>query len=171
MDRAEREPELAHPLDEAPGVMAEEAARRNTLVVHYSTDYVFDGKTTTPYTETDRPNPINEYGASETSRRARRGCRRSAPDHPDELGLLANRGRDSWPRSSAIFASVNRFAWFPIRWDRRRGAYHSRRRPPRPMLEALRVDDGFHLHRAECRPVSRRWQQCGKLESRLLITS
>ena len=65
VDQAEREPEVARILNEqAPGVMAEEAARNGTLLVHYSTDYVFDGAATAPYTEADSPSPINTYGES-----------------------------------------------------------------------------------------------------------
>lgn len=45
-------------------VIAEEAARFGALVVHYSTDYVFDGEKTSPYLETDSPNPLNAYGRS-----------------------------------------------------------------------------------------------------------
>jgi dTDP-4-dehydrorhamnose reductase len=63
VDQAEREPMLARAVNEiAPGVMAEEARRIGAVVVHYSTDYVFDGTATTPYDERARPNPINLYG-------------------------------------------------------------------------------------------------------------
>jgi dTDP-4-dehydrorhamnose reductase len=63
VDKAESEPELAYAVNGvAPGVMAEEAKRLNALLVHYSTDYVFDGAKTFPYTEEDTPNPINVYG-------------------------------------------------------------------------------------------------------------
>src|SRR5205823_11285756 len=49
---------------EAPAIMAEEAKRLNYLLVHYSTDYVFDGEKSSPYVETDAPNPLNVYGRS-----------------------------------------------------------------------------------------------------------
>ena len=63
VDQAEREPMLARTVNEiAPGVMAEEGRRIGAVVVHYSTDYVFDGTATTPYDERARPNPINLYG-------------------------------------------------------------------------------------------------------------
>jgi dTDP-4-dehydrorhamnose reductase len=65
VDRAESEPELAMAINaRAPQVLAEEASRRNALLVHYSTDYVFDGSKQVPWVETDRPNPLNVYGAS-----------------------------------------------------------------------------------------------------------
>lgn len=48
----------------APGILAEEAKRNSALLVHYSTDYVFDGSKTTPYVETDLANPLGAYGRS-----------------------------------------------------------------------------------------------------------
>lgn len=48
----------------APGILAEEAKRLGALLVHYSTDYVFDGAKPTPYTEDDAANPLNAYGRS-----------------------------------------------------------------------------------------------------------
>lgn len=63
VDRAESEPALAHAINaEAPGVLAEETRRLGALLVHYSTDYVFDGEKETPYSETDAPRPLNVYG-------------------------------------------------------------------------------------------------------------
>jgi dTDP-4-dehydrorhamnose reductase len=63
VDKAESEPELAMRINGfAPGVLAEEAKRLGALLVHYSTDYVFDGEKATPYVEDDPPNPINVYG-------------------------------------------------------------------------------------------------------------
>jgi dTDP-4-dehydrorhamnose reductase len=63
VDKAESEPDLAWAINaEAPGVLAEEAARTGSLLVHYSTDYVFDGAKPAPYVETDLTNPINVYG-------------------------------------------------------------------------------------------------------------
>ncbi len=65
VDRAESEPELATAINaEAPCVLAEEALALSALLVHYSTDYVFDGSKPTPWTETDAPAPLNAYGAS-----------------------------------------------------------------------------------------------------------
>ena len=48
----------------APGILAEECGRIGALLVHYSTDYVFDGTKGSPYCEDDTPNPVNEYGKS-----------------------------------------------------------------------------------------------------------
>lgn len=63
VDQAESEPEIAMQINGvAPGIIAEEAAKLDALLVHYSTDYVFDGTKSTPYTEDDAPNPINTYG-------------------------------------------------------------------------------------------------------------
>ena len=65
VDRAETEEDLAHATNAtAPGVMAEEAKRLGALLVHYSSDYVFDGASRRPYVESDPPNPINAYGRS-----------------------------------------------------------------------------------------------------------
>lgn len=65
VDKAESEPALARTLNAlAPGVLAQEAARLGALLVHYSTDYVFDGSGTRPWTEADVPAPLSVYGQS-----------------------------------------------------------------------------------------------------------
>jgi dTDP-4-dehydrorhamnose reductase len=65
VDRAESEPELAMRINaDAPRIFAEEALRLGAALIHYSTDYVFDGAKPAPYVETDEPNPINVYGRS-----------------------------------------------------------------------------------------------------------
>jgi dTDP-4-dehydrorhamnose reductase len=65
VDKAESEPELAMAINgTAPGVLAEEAKRLGSILVHYSTDYVFDGSKQGAYFETDAPNPMNVYGKS-----------------------------------------------------------------------------------------------------------
>jgi len=63
VDKAESEPELAMRINGiAPGVMAEEAKRAGALLVHYSTDYIFDGAKPGAYVEDDAPAPLNAYG-------------------------------------------------------------------------------------------------------------
>ena len=63
VDKAETETALAMKINgEAPGIMAAEAKKRGALLVHYSTDYVFDGSKTSPYVEEDAPNPLGAYG-------------------------------------------------------------------------------------------------------------
>lgn len=63
VDKAESEPEFARTLNATtPGLLAEEAARLGALLVHYSTDYVFDGSGTRPWAETDAPAPLSVYG-------------------------------------------------------------------------------------------------------------
>jgi len=63
VDKAEADAERAGAINgQAPGVLAEEARRLGILLVHYSTDYVFDGAKLEPYVETDIPNPQNVYG-------------------------------------------------------------------------------------------------------------
>ena len=63
VDRAESEPDRANAINAtAPGVLAEEAKSLGALLVHYSTDYVFDGTKAVPYTEDDAPNPLSVYG-------------------------------------------------------------------------------------------------------------
>ncbi len=65
VDKAESERELAFAINaDSPRVMAEEARNINAVLIHYSTDYVFDGKKGTPYVEIDLPNPLNVYGES-----------------------------------------------------------------------------------------------------------
>ena len=65
VDKAESEPDKAMAINGvAPGILAEEAKRLNALIVHYSTDYVFDGSSTQPYVETDAPAPLGAYGRS-----------------------------------------------------------------------------------------------------------
>ena len=65
VDLAEREPDVAMRINgDAPGVMAEEAKSLGAAMIHYSTDYVFDGSKQGAYTEDDSPNPVNVYGSS-----------------------------------------------------------------------------------------------------------
>jgi dTDP-4-dehydrorhamnose reductase len=68
VDKAEQEEALAFTINgRSVAVMAEEAQSAGALLVHYSTDYVFDGQKSEPYTEDDAPCPINAYGWSKLS--------------------------------------------------------------------------------------------------------
>ena len=63
VDKAETDPAKAQHINaDAVGVLAEEAHQLNAWIVHYSTDYVFDGEKTTPYSEEDTPRPLSMYG-------------------------------------------------------------------------------------------------------------
>jgi len=65
VDRAESQPDLGVSINAtAPRVLAEEALQLNALLVHYSTDYVFNGERQQPWIETDEPKPLNVYGAT-----------------------------------------------------------------------------------------------------------
>jgi dTDP-4-dehydrorhamnose reductase len=65
VDQAESEPELAFAINATgPGVLAEEALALGIPLIHYSTDYVFDGSKAEPYDEDDAPNPLGVYGKS-----------------------------------------------------------------------------------------------------------
>lgn len=65
VDLAEKEAALAHQVNGvAPGILADEAKRLGAVLIHFSTDYVFDGTKDSPYVETDATSPVNAYGAS-----------------------------------------------------------------------------------------------------------
>lgn len=79
VDRAEIERETAFAVNAAAvGILAEEAKKSDALLIHFSTDYVFDGEKASPYVETDSPNPLNVYGRSKLEGEravAASGCR------------------------------------------------------------------------------------------------
>ena len=80
VDKAESEPEQANAVNAAaPALLAQEAARRGALLIHYSTDYVYDGAKAAPYVETDPTNPLGAYGRSKLA--GEEGIRASGCDH------------------------------------------------------------------------------------------
>ena len=94
VDRAESEPKTAELINaQAPIVMARITKQIDALLVHYSTDYVFDGTAQRPYTETDTPSPINVYG-----RTKREG----------EVGIETVGGRYLILRTSWVFSRIGK---------------------------------------------------------------
>jgi dTDP-4-dehydrorhamnose reductase len=80
VDQAEKDEALARAINsEAPAIMAEEAKKIGAALIHYSTDYVFDGSKNLPYDEYDQPNPINVYGMTKLV--GEQGIRNSGVDH------------------------------------------------------------------------------------------
>jgi dTDP-4-dehydrorhamnose reductase len=80
VDRAESEEAAVRAINAiAPEIFAEEAKRTGAMLVHYSTDYVFDGTKLTPYTEDDQPNPLNVYG--NTKLEGERAIQQIGPAH------------------------------------------------------------------------------------------
>lgn len=79
VDRAEGDADAAHLVNAlVPQVLAEEAAELGSLLIHYSTDYVFDGTKNGPYVEDDGPNPMNVYGRTKLAGEreiAKTGCK------------------------------------------------------------------------------------------------
>lgn len=100
VDAAEEEPALAMAVNgTAPGVLAEEAKRLGVPLVHFSTDFVFDGRgapgpSPRPYTESDAPAPINEYGRTKLA--GERAIQAVAPVHLilRTSWIYGNRGRN-----------------------------------------------------------------------------
>lgn len=106
VDKAESEPKLAWAINaDAPGVLADEARRANAGLIHYSTDYVFDGTASSPYTETDIPNPLSEYGSSKL------GGERAVQEAGDSYVIF----RTSWVYSNRTGGFVNKV----LEWARK----------------------------------------------------
>lgn len=151
VDKAESDAELASAVNAvAPAVLAEEAKQLGSVLVHYSTDYVFDGSKTSPYTEDDVPNPQNVYGktklAGEQAIRAS-GCRhlilrtswvygvhggnfvktvlRLAKER-GELRIVADQfGAPTWARDLAQATLTALECWQKKDWDEQLGGlYH-----------------------------------------------
>jgi len=94
VDKAESEPEAAFAINgTAPRVLAEEARRLGAVLVHYSTDYVFDGEKASPYTEADTPNPLSVYGRSKLE---------------GERAVIASRCRHLTLRTSWVYGTRGR---------------------------------------------------------------
>jgi dTDP-4-dehydrorhamnose reductase len=92
VDRAEDEPELAVRINaEAPAELARWAARHNVPLVHFSTDYVFDGSGETPWREEGRCRPLSSYGRSKWEGENDPGFRCTTADHSDRLGSMRRR--------------------------------------------------------------------------------
>lgn len=103
VDKAEEEPELAHQVNAvAPGVLADEMKKLGGALIHYSTDYVFDGTKGISYIETDQPNPINVYGVSKLA----------GEQAVQSAGGIALTFRTSWVYSLRVGGFVNKvLAW------------------------------------------------------------
>lgn len=97
VDDAEVQPELAMAVNaDAPGVLAELCAARGARMVHFSTDYVFDGTRPGLYTEEDTPGPISTYGQSKWE--GEKLVAAASPDHLIlRLAWLFGPGRDAFP--------------------------------------------------------------------------
>ncbi len=155
VDQAESEPELAMRINgDAPGVMAEEARRLGAVMIHYSTDYVFDGSKAEPYQEDDPPCPVNVYGATKLA--GERAVQAAGIPHlilrtswvygmrgknflqtvlrlaqeRDELRIVADQhGAPTWCRTIAditahIVAQGHGAHQAPAWWQQRSGIYH-----------------------------------------------
>jgi dTDP-4-dehydrorhamnose reductase len=171
VDRAEDERELAFAINaRAPDVIAQEARRLGALLIHYSTDYVFDGRAASPYVEDAPTAPLNVYGESKLAGEAAiaaSGCasltlrtswvyalrgrnflltiRRLATER-DEIAVVADQfGVPNWARAIAE-ATVRLIRLGPTHLAERRGVYH---------LTGSGVATWFDFARAVLGPVER----------------
>jgi len=107
MDLAENEKDLAYQINASgPGFLAKEAASSGAILVHYSTNYVFDGSKESPYLETDAPNPINVYGESKLA----------GEQNIDQVGGIYFVFRTSWLYSTRKDSFVKKV----LEWSRNR---------------------------------------------------
>ena len=92
VDKAESEPEFARTLNAlAPGVLAEQAKALGAWLVHYSTDYVFDGSGNAPWRETDATGPLSVYGRTKLEGEQLVASYPEAPDFAHQLGVRGAR--------------------------------------------------------------------------------
>lgn len=105
VDQAEKDVDLAMRINaEAPGVMAKVARDLGAVLIHYSTDYVFDGTKGAAYTESDTPNPLNLYGVS----------KRKGEENIEQAGGAYLILRTSWVYSLRGNSFVNKV----LKWSR-----------------------------------------------------
>ncbi len=140
VDKAEQETALAEKINAtAPGVMAKIAKELNSLLIHYSTDYIFNGNQTDPYNETDPIDPVNIYGKTKAQGEAlirAAGCRhlilRTSWVYAAHgynfartiLNLAKQRGslnivadQIGVPTSAELIADITAFMLYRIQWD------------------------------------------------------
>ncbi len=162
VDAAENDESKAYAVNaEALALLADEAKRLDALVVHYSTDYVFDGTKRSPYNETDETNPLNVYGKSKLA--GEQAIRASGASHLIiRTGwVYANRGRNFLLTATAILGKAQSVSpevpWFaaatqgrpliakrilPISSDEFRSPT---RRPIYSVLSNSRLSEIFHI--------------------------
>ena len=184
VDQAEDEPETAYEVNaDAVELLGHACARRGIAIIHLSTDYVFDGRKETPYTEDDPPNPLGVYGASKLAGERRlRGATdrhvilrvswvfgrlgRGFPDTILRLGstrdeLTVVDDQIGTPSPAALIASaVRRIADHALADDELWGTYHFATQPAvswcafaRRVLEAG-VESGMLRSTPTVRPIS-----------------
>jgi dTDP-4-dehydrorhamnose reductase len=154
VDRAESEPDAARAVNEtAPGILGEEAKRAGALLVHFSTDYVFDGAKRSPYVESDAVNPLGVYG------RTKLGGERAIVQSGARHAIL----RTSWvyaPHGANFLLTMLRLAATRDELrivDDQRGAPTSARALARLLREILdRNGDTDEITRAEVDEVAQR---------------
>ncbi len=112
VNKAETDPDQAMKINgTAPGILAQEARTVGALLVHYSTDYVFDGAKTEPYLETDAPNPLSVYGRSKLAGDLAVQAAGGATSSSASAGSMAPVDRISCSPSCAWPASGKNSAW------------------------------------------------------------